>query len=196
MNCTSITQYYNTLTYSCENCSTDCYTCFGPRYDQCISCRDPLSLVEGVCSLKCPSGYYRDANSVCKICDLSKCLTCSGSDTNCTGCLYPKVLVADNNGVNGKCDVTCGVEYYYDKLDLSCKSCSSGCISCVDSIKCSRCENTRYLYQDQCVSTCPAGFVGVTTLVDNTCLQCSTNCLKCVYDPVKLQANCIQCLTY
>ncbi len=162
------------MTYSCLNCSFSCQTCYGPRYDQCLTCINPYSLMSGICILQCPTGFYRDSNSVCRQCDLQRCLTCQESASNCTSCAYPFVLVIYNSGVNGKCDVNCGFGSFYDLNNRICAPCSFGCMSCLDAMTCVSCIGGTYLYQDKCIMSCPVGFVGSST--DNICKKCPTNC--------------------
>ena len=75
-NCSSLSNSYDPITYNCYNCELNCETCFGPRYDQCLTCKNPLSLNGNTCVSRCPAGMYRDSNSVCNLCDKSKCSTC------------------------------------------------------------------------------------------------------------------------
>lgn len=100
------------------------------------------------------------------------------------------VLVLYNNGLNGKCDINCASGSYYDKLSLSCKPCSSNCINCIDSKTCLTCDNTKFLYQSQCIDSCPSGFVGITTSLDKTCQKCPVNCLQCSYNQNNGLINC------
>lgn len=190
-NCTLVNQFYDSLTYTCSNCSISCQSCYGPRYDQCLTCNNPLSLINGVCIGQCPVGYYRDPNSICRQCDLSKCLTCQGSASNCTSCGYPNVLIV--NTLIGRCDINCGLGYYYDSLNKLCVPCSSGCVSCFDSLTCISCESGKYLYQDKCITTCPLGLIPST--VDNTCKKCPLNCNQCTIDTTSQFISCTQCLT-
>jgi proprotein convertase subtilisin/kexin type 5 len=95
-NCTALNQYYNSAIFECQNCSIDCQTCYGSRYDQCLSCNTPLALYNSVCVLQCPDGLFRNSNTVCQLCDPWSCLTCQGSSTNCTSCIYPKLLIVNN----------------------------------------------------------------------------------------------------
>ena len=174
--CSLSNQFYNTLTYSCTNCSVACQTCYGPRYDQCITCNDPLSLNNGICISQCPVGFYRDSNSICSQCDLTKCLSCQGTSTNCSSCGYPNVLIVSATLI-GRCDINCGSGFYYDPVNNICTSCSSGCVSCADSMSCNSCSNGNYLYLDKCITTCPTGYAASS--IDNTCKKCPINCNSC-----------------
>lgn len=68
-------------------------------------------------------------------------------------------------------------------------------MSCSDSASCTACENTKYLYQDKCISTCPSGFIGIGSSSNNVCQKCPTNCIQCSYDQNNGQINCLQCVS-
>lgn len=69
-------------------CDPNCKTCFGPVSSNCLSCYPDLVLnqVNDTCQKKCPSGFFKDQNSLCQPCDLS-CRECTGSKSNnCLSC--------------------------------------------------------------------------------------------------------------
>ena len=104
------------------------------------------------------------------------------------------MLVIYNNGLNGKCGVNCGSGFYYDTVLLSCNPCATGCTACTDTITCTSCENAKFLYLYQCLNSCPAGYVGISTLSENTCRKCPTNCAQCTYDQNSGLISCTQCI--
>ena len=123
-NCSSISQYYDSIYNQCRNCSIQCETCYGSFYDQCLTCKGQLALSNGICVINCPDSYFRDSDTICKPCDTTKCLTCQSSNDNCASCTYPKVLLVDIYS-KGKCIDSCGSGYFYDSLSGQCQQCSS-----------------------------------------------------------------------
>jgi proprotein convertase subtilisin/kexin type 5 len=92
--------------------------------------------------------------------------------TNCTSCASPYFLKEST------CIDSCPVKYWADISMNICKNCDSTCFSCVSpgnsfsvihcftltifmllgtSSSCTTCSGTLYLYNSQCLSTCPDG---------------------------------------
>jgi hypothetical protein len=103
-NCVSPTSYYSPTTRMCSNCSQQCYSCYGPGTDNCLSCRPPLQLYASSCLSNCPFGYFSTPSYVCQVCSTS-CLTCSASATDCTSC--PSGLYLQANNGSFVCKSTC-----------------------------------------------------------------------------------------
>ena len=67
---------------------------------------------------------------------------------------------------------------------MLCRSCSTGCINCLNNTVCRNCSAAFFLYKDQCILSCPPG----TYKSSNICLPCSSNCLTC-----SNASSCINC---
>ena len=64
-NCVSPTSYYSPTTRMCSNCSQQCYSCYGPGTDNCLSCPPPLQFYASSCLSNCPFGYFSTPSYVC-----------------------------------------------------------------------------------------------------------------------------------
>lgn len=91
-NCTSNTQYYDNMSKSCKNCSSDCMSCSGPSYDDCTTCHAPLVLFQQICVMNCPAGLYPNQDSICTACQ-SQCQTCDSSANDCSSCSATTKLI-------------------------------------------------------------------------------------------------------
>jgi len=57
-----------------------------------------------------------------------------------------------------------------------CLPCILPCTKCTGSPKpCQACDNTSFLHIDECVLTCPSGFV--SNLITRRCINCATDCV-------------------
>lgn len=153
---------------TCKLCDKSCGTCSTSGTDKCILCKENAKLDNGKCS--CVPGFYMDVagdckacGSLCNSCDATKCFDCpaktySGadracedchdtcatckqdSDTDCTSCVFPKVLTAAGScscpqGWGAPTDEVCKADTGDCQLGqyLSsgvCLKCSPQCSSC------------------------------------------------------------------
>jgi len=159
-----ITQLYllvyiqaNDLPYYIQ-CHSSCKTCDGTSDNDCTSCEEGLLYVPSKtkggfsCIEKCPteSGYYITDNK-CLLCDPIKCKTCVGaSEYDCTSCLEPLLKYVDPINKVSTCLEVCPIGFY--TADNSCKKCSSNCLMCEYSEKCSICNYNSSLYNGVCTS--------------------------------------------
>lgn len=75
----------------------------------------------------------------------------------------------------GICVTSCSGNFY--NLSNTCVQCTSPCFGCTGSgTFCTSCINTTYLYNNTCLTLCPAGFFQNT---GNVCSACLSNCLTC-----------------
>ncbi|KAL4496784.1 hypothetical protein ABPG73_011750, partial [Tetrahymena malaccensis] len=136
---------------------------FNCLQSNCIAC----SSVSSGCT-QCSQGYYL-SNSSCLPC-LSDCISCTVG-SYCTVCTGGRSLNAQNQ-------CTCASKYYWN--GQQCIACSNqSCNTCntSDSTKCLSCLSNTYLYNSQCLSTCPNQYYKNTTTL--TCDQCIANCQQC-----------------
>ncbi|KAL4505023.1 hypothetical protein ABPG73_021870 [Tetrahymena malaccensis] len=56
--------------------------------------------------------------------------------------------------------------------------CQEGCLECNET-GCTKCSNTKYLFQHNCVDSCPQNKGYFANKQTNTCDQCQDNCLAC-----------------
>lgn len=67
-----------------------------------------------------------------------------------------------------------------------CLNCSTNCLTCSDSISCVNCTTGSFLYNGQCITTCPSGYYKYNT----DCQKCPISCVTC-----SSQANCTTCIS-
>ena len=180
---------------SCQPCHPSCFNCNGPTSGDCRSCPSQYVIVNGTCTMSCPSGYFLDGRTfTCRVCHQS-CAECRGKEaTECKACYVGYVLMG------GKCvpnrSDNCGPARYRDDKNGSCVACPPNCADCVDDITCIACQAGRYLeskrVQDSheatklCVEKCARGFFEDGTT--GSCQPCSHYCDSCnSYD------NCTVC---
>lgn len=98
--------------YLCKECHTDCFTCFGPQKNQCLSCYSSYFLFQNdsTCYKNCPTHYYGDnstkncldCSSYCEIClKKNECLSCQQNysliDYKCVIAIEIKPQLLDYN---------------------------------------------------------------------------------------------------
>ena len=131
--------------------------------------------------MECPAGWYANVTTLsCHICS-SSCLTCNMSPTLCTSCLNSTILQP-----NSSCLTSCDLGRV--SIGGVCLKCLHPCSTCSHSISsCLSCSGG-YLFNNSCLSICPA-----TYYADNptkSCLPCPSSCYECL-SPSK----CVSCIT-
>lgn len=114
----------------CAFCHSDCKTCDGPEYDDCMTCTNPLISPNadiGYCV--CAAGEFANDKMplVCDSCDDS-CSECSGPSYD--DCIVCKDLDYSPFVSPGRCKCA-NNEYEISKLNLRCDLCHSSCATCV-----------------------------------------------------------------
>ncbi|KAL4465990.1 hypothetical protein ABPG74_004227 [Tetrahymena malaccensis] len=179
----------------CTLCSSKFIGCLLCTLTQCLSCvnsSDYLDKVNNQCGSTCPLGTFKDSSgapslNVCTACDQS-CKTCDQFSTQCTSCDNNKYLQG------ATCQVSCDSNYYPNS-DRKCTICSSkfpNCTQCTAS-SCLQC-NLPYFFvegQNNCQSQCPQGYGSITTVLNNTCKQCTnSDCKSCQASNLGLCDSC------
>uniref|UniRef100_A0A673CDE4 Proprotein convertase subtilisin/kexin type 5a n=1 Tax=Sphaeramia orbicularis TaxID=375764 RepID=A0A673CDE4_9TELE len=169
----------------CRRCESSCLTCVGPSQGNCSSCSSGHSLQEGVCVLntQCADGEFQDSNGKCHACD-ETCLKCTGPQSkDCISCVSSRALD------EGRCVEACARGQY--QSGGQCHLCDHTCATCSDAGpgNCTSCDKDkfgmeRYMYEGQCVDTCPSAFYHTKESCEpcsDHCRLCSssTRCLKC-----------------
>ncbi|EAR86017.1 leishmanolysin family protein (macronuclear) [Tetrahymena thermophila SB210] len=183
-------QYGDRNTGSCVLCPINCSACFGPTFNQCLSCNNGFMLqgnqcIEFTCHsscyqcsgpnanqcTSCPSGKYLDSNKTCQSCQ-QPCENCFNEATECTTCAQGYKM----NTSNGRCE--------------SVNKCDSSCLECSDQrnpTKCTSCRNGYTLdYQGKCQKI--ICFIN-EIMLNNQCVPCDKSCEGCVNNP----KTCINC---
>ena len=80
--------------------------------------------------------------------------------------------------------INCPLGTYRDNQLSECINCTSICLSCLNSSYCTGCDIGYYLYQGQCLTSCPPG----TYLSNSSCISCPSGCYSC-----NSSANCTSC---
>lgn len=123
-------------------------------------------------------------SKVCVGC-LSPCLTCSINQYNCTSCLTtlsPAMFLNINT-----CQLTCPDQTYANTITYKCTACTNNCLLCSSATICISCTNNTNLYNSTCISTCPSGYVGISSV----CQLCTSNCKTCSGGP----NICLSCIS-
>ncbi|XP_030211551.1 proprotein convertase subtilisin/kexin type 5 [Gadus morhua] len=162
---------------TCRRCDPSCGTCSGPVGDLCTSCSGGHSLHEGACVLStvCGDGLYQQEQGPCQPCDQT-CVKCAGPGSHqCISCASSRFLD------EGACVEACPPGRYGS--GGRCHLCDHTCATCVDDggASCSSCDMDkfrldRYLFERQCVQTCPEGFHHSR---NQTCEACPAHCQLC-----------------
>ena len=75
---------------------------------------------------------------------------------------------------NGNCVDICSKGHYLD--GGSCLPCQEGCVECWESNECVECDDSFFLEETTCKTSCSAGF---SPVAGNQCLPCRTGCDTC-----------------
>ncbi len=178
-------QFYNVTIRRCQDCLGGCAECSDEK--TCTTCLagyiKKSSKGTDTC-IQCATDEYVDG-SICEACS-KYCSQCTGPTNTecypgkCRNSAYPL------EGTNTTCLYNCKTKdssssVYLDESTRTCKYrvCHSSCKTCVGTTAsdCTSCsDQTKVLYNNQCLDECPAGYyVGD----DNICFTCSDNCLAC-----------------
>uniref|UniRef100_A0A8C1KDS0 Fraser extracellular matrix complex subunit 1 n=1 Tax=Cyprinus carpio TaxID=7962 RepID=A0A8C1KDS0_CYPCA len=157
---------------ACKKCHSSCEECSGDGPHSCTSCLAPEVLASsGLCSSRCPYGYYADENRVCQMCD-TQCLSCEMAGV-CTSCRDPaKVLLF------GECQYeSCAHQYYLNTTTRTCRECDWSCNACRGPLRsdCLQCMEGYVLQDGICVPGCSPGFYQDA----ERCLSCDEHCEQC-----------------
>eukprot|EP00826_Nyctotherus_ovalis_P027360 TRINITY_DN21389_c0_g1_i1.p1 TRINITY_DN21389_c0_g1~~TRINITY_DN21389_c0_g1_i1.p1 ORF type:complete len:140 (-),score=28.96 TRINITY_DN21389_c0_g1_i1:53-472(-) len=110
--------------------------------------RDTCELINS----DCDDGFFKVQNKKeCRVCDTSKCVTCSERSTYCTECQPPNEYL-----YSGDCFSACGKKKYA-LTDKTCAECPVECAECVSDVHCTACEPGTFLNGVKCDTTCPDG---------------------------------------
>ncbi|KTF97312.1 hypothetical protein cypCar_00002394 [Cyprinus carpio] len=157
---------------ACKKCHSSCEECSGDGPHSCTSCLAPEVLASsGLCSSRCPYGYYADENRVCQMCD-TQCLSCEMAGV-CSSCRDPaKVLLF------GECQYeSCAHQYYLNTTTRTCRECDWSCNACRGPLRsdCLQCMEGYVLQDGICVPGCSPGFYQDA----ERCLSCDEHCEQC-----------------
>ncbi|XKL69164.1 hypothetical protein PGB90_006933 [Kerria lacca] len=167
---------YETDSYRCGLCYSNCETCTGPLENNCTTCKAGFFELFNKCYDTCPSGYYGDSKRRECIRCTPNCIACK-SNVTCETCVQNYVL----NG-EGKC-VTLGSEY---SVNSSCAKCHTSCDTCSDGSadSCLTCPSPMILQSSQCVLDCSPGYY----IDQSGCVPCLHTCEECIS-----RQNCSKC---
>jgi hypothetical protein len=172
---------WSTSTRACEQytsaCHSYCLTCFGPNYNQCLTCKQNAALTEDN-SCACLDGWTLiTSDGSCAACD-SKCKTClKNQPATCTSCNSNlPVLMMEPTGMKCLCNNDNPLLGKYFNIGTSgCTDCSAGCRTCDIGTACLSCSTPSYKTVNLCTKltlhVCP-----------EYCIDCSANpsiCTQC-----------------
>ncbi|XP_061789194.1 proprotein convertase subtilisin/kexin type 5b isoform X2 [Nerophis lumbriciformis] len=179
----------------CEECHRACRTCGGPRFDDCDSCEDEMTLRDGECVKRaqqglCADGHFWNKQGDCELCH-SSCKTCfSARKDDCITCHPGNFLTAHQT-----CTPHCPASTFVNHTSSRCDACMDGCVSCQDAKVCQRCQAEHFLQDGMCVLECHRGFPegGVCHPCAPQCTSCQGNasfCLSCEDGLFLLKRSC------
>ena len=207
----------DTVTYTCKPCWSSsvspysCVTCNAQSSGSCLKCDSPYFLYPntiGQCLLTCPDGFWANSGSrTCDSCWIStssspySCKTClsSGSSNQCTSCAAGAFL---HPNTEGECVAPCPDGFWGDTYSNTCQPCWSStvqpytCASCMGphSTNCLSCNPDTFLYQGQCITSCPAGYWGDTSSWEcKPCWSSTTSPFTCKTCDAGGSSNCLSC---
>lgn len=174
--------FAESATNTCSPCISPCLTCNSASL--CSSCINDTFLSNTSCvnASSCPAGTVAGVDSStnltsCIPCD-SACLTCLLTTTHCSSCNSSQLLFLSNNLCVPASN--CSNFSYPNSTTATCQPCPSPCLSCLDSVTCSSCQNAFVLTQNlTCETSCPLGTFNSTVSGINQCLSCFSGCEGC-----------------
>lgn len=159
MSVCSTGKFYNSTTFTCDNCSSSCLACVDNK-DKCLQCGigNLLYLYNATCRSDCPDGWVTDqTKNLCKKC-VNNCKTCQTTETSCSSCYtdsFYKYFYQQNCLDTCPSDVTVPVESNFKcaDCDANCKTCfgtTTNCTSCLSHMRYDSVKGT-------CTSVCQEG---------------------------------------
>lgn len=130
----------------CVGCSDHCSSC--SSFSQCSQCSTGFNLVNGYCTVDCPTGTYPVLAS-CPSCP-ADCPSCSHL-VNCTSCIPDSYLFTSTALQMTTCMTTCPTTFYPDPSGW-CLKCPSTCVSCTNSTSCTQCISGHILTSGICTN--------------------------------------------
>ena len=165
--------HYVTTSQTCVECDGTCATCDGPGPSSCLTCSSGTPLMHrGMCLTACPDGFAPNASNYCLPCDRS-CTTCESpfDSLACTTCHAPPAnapfLDADFN---------------FNRTIRIARSAPQASIAGAQPRGAPR-------FVGPCISVCPTGKFGNTTLAVPKCQSCDRGCSECTD-----RGKCLQCI--
>ncbi|KAL4466559.1 hypothetical protein ABPG72_010610 [Tetrahymena utriculariae] len=201
---TSINSQYTSCQYQIKSSSTpydiycdpNCMTCDTFNIKKCLTCfSGAISNSQNVCV--CLEAYYLKSVKpyICEKC-LNGCKVCQNGII-CQQCQIGRI--------GSQC--SCPLGYYDDFLNFDCQKCPAECKEC-DQNQCKKCLNPKrlvgmnckcgenqqvdpntdycicisgYMFSGVCYSNCPSSYYKDD--LDQTCKECSKECIECVNTP-------------
>ena len=139
-------------------------------------------MLNGQCVSNCPATYYV-MNNTCQPCT-HNCQTCTNA-TSCTVCISGYFLDIITLLCVSDCNMLSTSVMSFYPTNTTCQPCSNFDVNCVvcgysttnTSIHCLVCQSGSYLYQGNCVTTCPSAYYNSTN--PNVCVPCTAPCINC-----------------
>ncbi|XP_054708624.1 furin-1-like [Uloborus diversus] len=174
--CTSecpVDHYGSLKDNTCHACDKSCLSCYGPSYNNCLTCPAKYFLQKNICVKSCPDNFFSDViKKQCYPC-MSSCASCEDSYETCSSC-KPGLFMYSKN-----CLAACPSGTYQQQFH--CKPCHGSCSSCYgpDSSSCATCASGYVLHNSTCLPECPVGFFSDRNL---KCTKCHRSCKTCTDD--------------
>ncbi|XP_055929177.1 furin-like isoform X1 [Argiope bruennichi] len=162
-------QYGEVRDYTCHMCDKSCSSCYGPSYNNCLSCPKHF-LSNSTCVKSCPDGFFHDTEKrQCYPC-LPVCSECESRDV-CSACKHGFFLH------NRMCISSCPPRTFAEKR--VCKNCHHSCASCYGplSSNCLSCSTPLNLRNSSCYTECPPHHYSNS---DSLCVRCHRSCENCM----------------
>ncbi|KAM6931379.1 uncharacterized protein FYW49_003253 [Xenentodon cancila] len=190
----------------CEPCHHNCRSCGGPRYDDCDSCEDGVTLRNGEClegrQLEaCPEGNFRNMHPspvppaakklhsvmlpppcfvivmiVWGIPQGDKCQSCAPECGSCKESPSHCLSCEKHLLLLDHSCMSRCPDGYYANM-TECHRCPDYCMECNQDGLCKKCTQYYYLHEDRCVDDCPEGYFA--SKQGQECARCHADCASC-----------------
>ena len=110
---------------TCGKCHENCKTCFGPRENNCLTCKEEKIIYENKCEISCPENYRLLKNGKCEK----------------KGCFEDKPILIGKIDNEDFCSDKCNLYEFYNDKNKNCENCSYGCNFCTYENNCRNCDS-------------------------------------------------------
>ncbi len=151
--------YLNVTLNACVKCQYPCVTCASAA-NNCTTCTTGyVHNTDNTCSSQCSDGSYLHTDpstnvTSCVTCALTNCKTCDSTQCyKCSTNYYS--YTAPSSDIITSCISTCPSNYFAQESTSSCEKCVDLCMTCTSVTNCQKCVIPYFLYNDQCLPSCP-----------------------------------------
>ncbi|KAL4436185.1 hypothetical protein ABPG74_018169 [Tetrahymena malaccensis] len=158
----------------CKKCMINsCKTCNVNELNICMECQKSYTNVQGKCKYQCLNKLIVDDKNKCdNNLNIEYCI--KQLYEICQECQTTFELTSDYT-------CQCPEGTYFDQETNQCEQCGFSCLQCDQKLGCLKCAEPYYRIQFfdkfKCTDKCGPGYF--VDQIQNVCLRCQKNCLKC-----------------